>query len=138
MFCGTHMFCHPKAISNLGSFNKNTGFPVSSLLVSIEKDLCCFLFVLQFNLQQPNLMAKPGTSAQVVALMLVQSVGCFGHLTQIYYSNWFLLLWDLSCLLPHWENHNTKNVGWYYSRMFLDVLHICANYGSTTCTINQT
>jgi hypothetical protein len=73
------MFCHPKAISNLGSFNKNTRFPVSSLLVSIGKDLCCFLFVLQFTLQQPNLIAKPGTSAQVVALMLVQSVGCFGQ-----------------------------------------------------------
>jgi hypothetical protein len=45
----------------------------------MEKDLCCFLFVLQLTLQQPNLIAKPGISTQVVALMLVQSVGCFGQ-----------------------------------------------------------
>jgi hypothetical protein len=47
--------------------------------MSIEKGLCCFLFLLQLTLQQPNLMAKPGASTQVVALMLVQSVGCFGQ-----------------------------------------------------------
>jgi hypothetical protein len=47
--------------------------------VSIEKDPFCFLFVLQLTLQQPNLMTKLGASTQVVALILVQSVGCFGQ-----------------------------------------------------------
>jgi hypothetical protein len=47
--------------------------------MSIEKDPCCFLFVLQLTFQQPNLMPKPGASTQVAALMLVQSVGCFGQ-----------------------------------------------------------